>query len=116
VDLSINNIKHQANAATPEPSKIWVGLSGCQRINLVLKKLEGGPAQFSSWIEIVSAEADGQVIVRLKGSLSASQRGALLLDFEVYLKEMIDDALVIWHEALGDRSSLRNLRCIEMKA
>ena len=37
-------------------------------------------------------------------------------DLEAFLKESIDPGLVVWLEPLGDRSSLRNLRGIEVKS
>ena len=59
---------------------------------------------------------DGQVIVNLLESLSADKRGPLLLDLEELLKGSVDPGLVVWLESLGDRSSLRNLRGIEVKS
>jgi hypothetical protein len=112
----MNTFQHFAEILTPEPGNAWVGLSDSQRMAMVAKKLEDGPIEFSSQIEIASAKADGQIIIRLKESLPPNQRGPFLLDFEAYLKGAIDNALVVWLEALGDRNSLRNLRGIEVKA
>lgn len=64
---------------------------------------------------IVAAKLDGQVIARLLKPVPADKRGTLLLDIEAFLKESIDPGLVVWLESLGDRSSLRNLRGIEVK-
>ena len=40
---------------------------------------------------------------------------ALLLDFESELKIGVDQGLVVWCEPLGDKSTLRNLRGIEIR-
>ena len=71
--------------------------------------------EFKDAIQIVACKSDGQVTVRLLTLLSADKRGTLLLDFEESLKKQVDNGLVVWVEALGDKSSLRNLRGIEIK-
>lgn len=109
-------MRHYADVETPVPVAEWTALDARQCIDQILGKLEVGPAQFLSKIQIITALADGQVIVLMKQSMSASQRGAFLLDLEAYLKETIDAALTVWLEPVGDRNSLRNLRGIEVKA
>ena len=55
------------------------------------------------------------VTVEFMEPVPASRRGTILMDYEDYLRETgIPDA-VVWHEPLGDRNSLRNLRGIEIK-
>ena len=111
----MDRVKHYADVPTPAPGVAWTALNERQRVDQVLSKLQSGPAQFLAEIEVVTAKADGQVIVHTKQSLPASQRGPFLLDLEDYLRD-IDQALVVWLEPLGDRNSLRNLRGIEVKA
>ena len=111
----MDRVKHYADVPTPAPGPAWKALNERQRVEQVKKKLEASPRQFLSQIKIVTAKGDGQVIVHMKQSLPASQRGPFLLDLEDYLRE-IDQALVVWLEPLGDRNSLRNLRGIEVKA
>ena len=111
----MDRVKHYADVSTPSPGAAWKALNERQRVEQVKKKLEASPRQFLSQIKIVTAKGDGQVIVHMKQSLPASQRGPFLLDLEDYLRE-IDQALVVWLEPLGDRNSLRNLRGIEVKA
>lgn len=111
----MDRVKHYANVPTPAPGAAWTALNERQRVDQVLNKLQAGPVQFLAQIEVVTAKADGQVIVHMKQSLPASQRGPFLLDLEDYLRD-IDQALVVWLEPLGDRNSLRNLRGIEVKA
>lgn len=109
-------VKHFADTPTPVPGAAWTTLNERQRIDQVKSKLQASPAQFLPLIEIIAAKADGQVIVQMKESLPASQRGPFLLDLEDYVKGTVDEGLAVWLEPLGDRSSLRNLRGIEVKA
>lgn len=111
----MDRVKHYADVPTPAPGAAWTALNERQRVDQVLNKLQASPAQFLARIEVVTAKADGQVIVHMKQSLPASQRGPFLLDLEDYLRD-IDQALVVWLEPLGDKNSLRNLRGIEVKA
>ena len=105
-----------AAVETPIPTNFWSAMDEPQRMNHVVSKLKNSPVQFLDEIQVVTSELDGQVIVRLKQALSASQRGPLLLDLEGYLKASIDEAITVWLEPVGDRNSLRNLRGIEIKA
>lgn len=108
-------IENYADAKTPTPGSAWSSLDIDQRVALVASAIKYGLEQYCSQVEVITAKEDGQVIVRLKEPLPASQRGPLLLDIEEHLKKTIDDALVVWLEAVGDRNSLRNLRGIEVK-
>ena len=105
-----------ANADTPTPGKIWCQLSDDERLALVNNSVEANMAGINKSFEAVEAKLDGQVIVKLLEPVSADQRGTLLLDIEEFLKESIDPGLVVWLEPFGDRSSLRNLRGIEVKS
>jgi hypothetical protein len=111
----MNRVTHFANISTPLPGAGWASMDDRQRLEQVSRKLKDGPAQFLNLVQVVAAKADGQVIVHLKQSLPASQRGSFLLDLEDWFRE-IDAALVVWLEPLGDRNSLRNLRGIEVKS
>ena len=110
----MDQVIHYADVPTPTPGAVWTALNESQRLNQVFNKLQNSPKQFLAQIELVTAKADGQVIVHMKHSLPASLRGPFLLDLEEYLRE-IDQALVVWLEPLGDKNSLRNLRGIEVK-
>jgi len=99
---------------TPTPSPAWLRLSDQERLALVNRALLAKTAA-AGLIAVIAAKQDGQIIVSLAGS-PADKRGTLLLDFEASLKKAIDPALVVWLEPLGDKSSLRNLRGIEVKS
>ncbi len=105
-----------AQTNTPSPNPAWWQLSDAERRARVMHAMHTGPVALGGNLVIAAAKQDGQIIVSLLESISASKRGTLLLDLEVFLKEAIDPGLVVWLEPLGDRNSLRNLRGIEVKA
>ena len=105
-----------ANTVTPTPGQAWCQLSDDERLSLVNKAMVGNTAFPSKTLTAVEAKQDGQVIIRLLDPVSADKRGTLLLDLEDFLKESVDAGLVVWLEPFGDRSSLRNLRGIEVKS
>jgi hypothetical protein len=110
-----NNFQY-ANADTPTPGHAWCQLSDEGRLSLVRNTVDAGMPSSNRIIAIKEAKADGQVIVSLLEPVPADRRGTLLLDFEEFLKESVDRGLVVWLEPLGDRSSLRNLRGIEVRS
>ena len=105
-----------AKASTPSPGLAWQKLSDAERRARVVGALQNGMETLNGVVVIAAAKEDGQIIVNLTESLSASKRGQLLLDLEEFLKNTIDPGLAVWLEPLGDRNSLRNLRGIEVKA
>lgn len=111
----LNNLCY-ANTCTPTPGYAWCQLSDEGRLALVNSVVGTKMASLTKVIVIEDAKPDGQVIVNLLEPLPADKRGTLLLDLEALLKESIDPGLVVWLEPLGDRSSLRNLRGIEVKS
>ena len=111
-----NNLCH-ANTNTPAPEHAWIQLSDAQRFDIVANAIDAKMmAPLSTIIVLVEARSDGQVIVKLLEAVPANKRGTLLFDLEEFLKESIDPGLVVWLESFGDRSSLRNLRGIEVKS
>lgn len=111
----LNNLCY-ANTCTPTPGHAWCQLSDEGRLAFVNSVVGTKMASLTKVIVIEDAKPDGQVIVNLLEPLPADKRGTLLLDLEALLKESIDPGLVVWLEPLGDRSSLRNLRGIEVKS
>ncbi len=104
-----------ADIDSPKPSAYWLGLNEQDRI----KKIQDVIVQnvlFEKELCVISAKNNGEIVVRILNSLSASTRGTLLLNFEEVVKKEIDEGLTVWGEALGDKNSLRNLRGIEVRA
>lgn len=112
----MTDVKFYADVVTPKPSNKYTLLTDSERLALISKAIGGEVGRQFETIELVSAKSDGQVIIRLRDPLSADMRGTLLLDYEGLLKDLVDKGLSVWLEPLGDRSSLRNLRGIEVKS
>ena len=104
-----------AEVDTPNTSNSWLGMSEAQRINKINQFIDQKKATLSKELLVVAAKNNGEVVVRILNMLTASVRGELLLDFEEFIKQEIDQGLTVWGEALGDKNSLRNLRGIEVK-
>lgn len=110
-----NNLCY-ANTNTLTPGQAWCQLSDDERLVLVNNTVTAKRASLKKTLVAVEAKLDGQVIIKLIEPVPAGTRGTLLLDLEAFLKESIDPGLVVWLEPFGDRSSLRNLRGIEVKS
>ena len=99
-------------AETPLPSADWVLMSESDRIALITEK-----SISSEWryLDLLSAGANGYVIVSLKDKLGSVQRGEILLNIEDELKKEVDPGLTIWLQPQSDKSVLRKLRGVEIK-
>lgn len=111
----MNNLEF-ASVPTPVPGDIWRTLTDRERLLEVEGALMTQLPALRDLVSIVDAKSDGQIIVSLRVPVPADKRGTLLLDLEGGLKDLIDPGLVVWLEPLGDKSSLRRLRGIEVKS
>ena len=98
---------------TPIPAEKWQKLTFAGRINII--KTVMSPEEMSL-INIKQCNDNGYVYIDLLQPVPASRRGVMLLDFELKLKSMVDEAITIWHMPQGDKSSLRRLRGVELKS
>lgn len=103
-----------ADIASPKPSAHWLSLNEQERVTKIHDVITQN-ILFNKELCVVSAKNNGEIVVRILNSLSASTRGTLLLNFEEVIKKEVDGGLTVWGEALGDKNSLRNLRGIEVK-
>jgi hypothetical protein len=102
-----------STAETPVPGNEWITSSQNERMELVRnawKEIE----KYSN-LTVIDCRSNGEVFVEMKEPMSSNQRGTFLLDAEQVLKKQVDEALTIWLEPLGDKSTLRNLRGIKVK-
>ena len=106
INLSYSNID------TPSTGISWINMTKDKRILL----LESSIQLFSTEVDIsvIDANENGQVSIIINSSIEINDRGAFLLNLEENLKNTIDVGINIWHEAIGDKNSLRNLRGIEV--
>jgi len=108
IDLSF------ADQNSPTTGIEWKVASKKDRVSLIKNslKIEG----MDKNIIVEKAEENGKISLTLVDLLPADERGTLLLDIEAILKQQIDRGLTVWHEPIGDKSSLRNLRGIDVKS
>ena len=106
IDVSFSDV------SSPVPGDDWVSLTIGERIDLINKSIQNFSLNVD--IDVVEANKGGQVSVIINDTLSADERGPLLLDLEEFLKLNVDNGITIWHAPIGDKSSLRNLRGIEV--
>jgi hypothetical protein len=105
--------KEFSEANSPLVSQDWKDQSEKDRINSIIKILNSEDKYKD--FEIINADDDGQVTLKIEKIIPASERGIFLLNLEEKLKDSIDRAITIWLEPVGDKSKLRNLRGINFK-
>ena len=98
---------------TPVPGQEWISSSQNERMALVLNAWKNIDKYLN--LAVIDCRSNGEVFVEMKEPMSSNQRGTLLLDAEQELKKQVDEAITIWLEPLGDKSTLRNLRGIKVK-
>lgn len=108
--LDMNN---QASEESPKTTIVWRNKLPEQRLNEVETVCDS--SELFKKIKVSRVLPDGNVFVNLLEPLPPNIRGTLLLDLEAELKLQIDHGIVVWCEPLGDKSTLRNLRGIEIK-
>lgn len=106
--------KEIALAETPKVNHIWVEKSEEARKQLLNLQLQQNREYCN--LEVVSADKNGSVILRIIETIPAAIRGVMLLNLEETLKKNIDNGLTIWLTPVGDKSKLRQLRGVEIKA
>lgn len=106
-------MRHSAETDSPLTSVGWQELEPEQRL-MVTRDFCRSRLEFKK-IEVTRVLPDGQIFVNLTESLPPQVRGTLLLDFEHELKVTVDSGLIVWCEPLGDKSTLRNLRGIQIR-
>ena len=112
IDVSFSGV------SSPVPGDDWVSLTRGERIDLIKKSIQNFALSvdidIDIDIDIVEANEGGQISVIINNTLSADERGPLLLNIERFLKLNVDNGITVWHAPIGDKSSLRNLRGIEV--
>jgi len=110
----MNNYFELMDIDTPSVNLVWVEMNYAERLSKVATELE----KDSSWNNIIikSCNPSGQVFIELAVPMPSNCRSTIILDFELALKKSIDDAITVWNEPLGDKSSLRRLRGVVVKS
>lgn len=107
--------KFYADTPTLELSKLWFEESIDKLSLLARDYVKLFSQRVGIHINFVSLSPDGKLVVSFIQTPPAAIRGTILLDLEEYLKQNLDVGVTVWHEALGDKNSLRILRGIEVK-
>lgn len=105
---------NEAFKKTPATEENWKKLSSPERQKKIEDQLKKNK-KFDDF-EIFKASENGNIVFKIKNNIPSNERGLLLLDLESDLKKNIDQALTVWLEPVGDKSKLRNLRGITLKA
>lgn len=105
--------KENAEKPSPKPQEEWVSLNLSQKIFKIDNCIKNFQTKYK--FEVVDALNNGHIILKTVSSITANERGILLLNLELHLKNQIDQSLTIWLQPVGDKSKLRQLRGIEIK-
>ena len=105
--------ENYAEIESPITKEKWRKLSKMERLDLVKEKISRNDS--FQVIHPTRANKNGQVFIKLLTDIPASKRGILILSFERILKDSVDQGINVWHEPIGDKNSLRNLRGIDIK-
>lgn len=105
--------KEYSEANSPTTTIEWREKTEKERIDLIIEKIKLNNVY--SDFEIISADENGQITLKIEKNIPAGERGILLLGFEQMLKNDLDKGITIWLEPVGDKSKLRNLRGIKFK-
>lgn len=109
IDLSF------ANENSPVPGKQWADATEDDRVSQIKNSLNVFDSEWSQKFNVVSAKNNGFVVFEFKDSIPVQIRGMYFLNIENHLTKLIDKSITIWIAPVGDKSSLRNLRGIEVK-
>jgi hypothetical protein len=104
-----------AKSISPEPNDIYRYMDDTQRFNMIESTLNKINQNWSEKFNLVSARENGFVVLEFKNSIPVSERSDYLLEIEKKLCQFVDPAITLWIAPVGDKSSLRKLRGIEVK-
>ena len=105
-----------ASVVSPETTSKWSTQSESERLDQIKSMIHITDASWNEKFNIISARENGFVVFEFVKSIPVSERSKYLLDIESNLCEKLDSAITIWIAPVGDKSSLRNLRGIEVKS
>ena len=112
IDLS------HASTPTVQVGAAWRAMTNAERMSKVYMTLGSGAfGGVPGMLDVVSARADGPVVLSMHQSFTAKERGQRLMELEHALKDRIDPGITVYLEPKGDKNILRaQTRGIEVKA
>jgi hypothetical protein len=104
-----------ANSISPTPGDDYFNMTDLERFNKVESSLNNIDPSWNESLNLVSARENGFVVLEFKHSLAVEERSSYLINIENQLCNNVDSSITIWIAPVGDKSSLRKLRGIEVK-
>jgi len=108
------NINFASNQ-TPIASNTWSSSLEEDRIVQIELLINNYDKFWKEKFKIVSANDKAYVTMEFIKSIPVDERSSYFLRLESILCQEIDPSITIWISPVGDKSSLRNLRGIEVK-
>jgi hypothetical protein len=110
-----------ADKDSPVPGAVWLEMGAERRLRLVDEAVKdwlaaGRGSASVKGISVTSTTEQGSVFLSIDGALEVQHRSGFLLDLESFLKQVVDESLVIWCEPNQDRNALRRLRGVRVNS
>jgi hypothetical protein len=103
------------------PGAVWLEMGAERRLRRVDEAVKdwlaaGRGSVGVKGISVTSTTEQGSVFLSIDGALEVQHRSGFLLDLESFLKQVIDESLVVWCEPNQDRNALRRLRGVRVNS
>jgi hypothetical protein len=108
-----DDLKKRINFQAKKPKESWNILDDKQkkeRIYGMLKDFIASNYQINHEINVKKIENKVDIFLELSDKIDIATKSNICLDFEIYIKQNLDDALSIYLERMMDQSKLRRLK------
>ena len=108
-----DNLKKRINFQSKKPKESWNILDDKQkkeRIYGMLKDFIASNYQINHEIKVKKIENEVDIFLELSDKIDIATKSNICLDFEIYIKQNLDDALNIYLERMMDQNKLRRLK------
>jgi hypothetical protein len=104
----------QVDKETPMASANWRCMTTDEKTSLMARCLT--ECNLEGMLKPSVCGEDGMVYFIQVASIPVNDRTDILIDFEEYLKEKVDEALTVWIEPQADKNSLRKFRGVKVSS
>ena len=108
-----DDLKKRINFQAKKPKESWNILDDKQkkeRIYGMLKDFIASNYQINHEIKVKKIENEVDIFLELSDKIDIATKSNICLDFEIYIKQNLDDALNIYLERMMDQNKLRRLK------
>ena len=108
-----DDLKKRINFQAKKPKESWNILDDRQKkekIYIMLKDFIASNYQINYEIKVKKIESKVDIFLELSDKIDIATKSNICLDFEIYIKQNLDDALSIYLERMMDQSKLRRLK------